>query len=87
MVLLGAVMPIAGRYERKKSSKIIFYPLSAALMMQIYIIITPQMIIKYQNMTFIIYISLFIIFFIVLFLVSDKAKKIKDKLLYKYGVF
>ena len=56
-------------------------------MMQIYIIITPQMIIKYQNMTFIIYISVFIIFFLVLFFISNKAKKIKDKLLYKYGVF
>mgnify|MGYP002010531289 FL=1 len=87
MVLLGAVMPIAGRFERKKSVKKIFYPLAAALMMQIYIIVSPQMIIKYQNITFIIYILLFIIFFLVLFFISNKAKKIKDKLLYKYGVF
>ena len=87
MVLLGAVMPIAGRFERKKSVKKIFYPLAAALMMQIYIIVSPQMIIKYQNITFIIYILVFIIFFLVLFFISNKAKKIKDKLLYKYGVF
>ena len=87
MVLLGAITPIAGRFERKKSAKKIFYPISAALMMQIYIIAAPQIIIKYQNMTYIIYISVFIIFFLVLFFISNKAQKIKEKLLYRYGVF
>ena len=56
-------------------------------MMQIYIIAAPQIIIKYQNMTYIIYISVFIIFFLVLFFISNKAQKIKEKLLYRYGVF
>ena len=87
MVLLGAITPIAGRFERKKSAKKIFYPISAALMMQIYIIAAPQIIIKYQNMTYIIYISVFIIFFLVLFFISNKAQKIKEKLLYRYGIF
>ena len=87
MVLLGAITPIAGRFERKKSAKKIFYPISAALMMQIYIIAAPQIIIKYQNMTYMIYISVFIIFFLVLFFISNKAQKIKEKLLYRYGVF
>ena len=87
MVLLGAITPIVGRFERKKSAKKIFYPISAALMMQIYIIAAPQIIIKYQNMTYIIYISVFIIFFLVLFFISNKAQKIKEKLLYRYGVF
>tara|TARA_B100001175_G_scaffold249644_1_gene216705 strand:- start:620 stop:1669 length:1050 start_codon:yes stop_codon:yes gene_type:complete len=87
MVLLGAITPIVGRFERKKSAKKIFYPISAALMMQIYIIAAPQIIIKYQNMTYMIYISVFIIFFLVLFFISNKAQKIKEKLLYRYGVF
>lgn len=87
MVLIGAMALIIGKFDRKTSAKKLFYPISLALLMQIYIVIAPQLLIKYSGATAMIYISIFIIFSILLFFISNKAEKIKEKLFSWYKVF
>jgi len=83
MVLIGAITSIIGRFNRKPSLKKIFYSTSAALSMQIYIIAAPQAIIQSPKLVPFLYIFIFIILLLIMFLVSDKAEKIKHTLSYK----
>jgi len=87
MVLIGAMTTIVGKFDRKTSTKKLFYPISSALAMQIYIVISPQIIIKYPSMILLIYISILIFFLIILFFISNKAEKFKEKLSFKYRIF
>ena len=83
MVLIGAITPIIGRFNRKASMKKIFYSISAALIIQIYIIASPQVMIQSPKLIPFLYIFIFIILLLIFFLISDKAQHIKYKLLYK----
>ena len=85
MVLIGAITSIIGKFNRKASLKKLFYSISAALTMQIYIIAAPQLMIQSPQLIPILYIFIFIILLLMCFLISDKAEKIKEKLLYKLG--
>ena len=85
MVLIGAITSIIGKFNRKASPKKLFYSISAALTMQIYIIAAPQLMIQSPQLIPILYIFIFIILLLMCFLISDKAEKIKEKLLYKLG--
>ena len=82
MVLIGAITSIIGKFNRKTSIKKLFYSISAALIMQIYIIAVPQLMIQSPNLIPFIYIFVFIILLFIIFLISDKAEKIKEKILY-----
>ena len=83
MVLIGAMTSIIGKFDRKTSAKRMFYPIAAALAMQIYLIVSPQIIMQYSNASLLIYISIFILYFILLCFVSDSIKIFKNKILYK----
>ena len=83
MVLIGAISSIIGRFNRKTSIKKIFYSISAALIIQIYIIASPQVMIQSPKLIPFLYIFIFIILLLIIFLISDKAQHIKYKLLYK----
>ena len=83
MVLIGAISSIIGRFNRKTSIKKIFYSISAALIIQIYIIASPQVMIQSPKLIPFLYIFIFIILLLIIFLISDKAQNIKYKLLYK----
>ena len=83
MVLIGAISSIIGRFNRKTSIKKIFYSISAALIIQIYIIASPQVMIQSPKLIPFLYIFIFIILLLIIFLISDKAQYIKYKLLYK----
>ena len=83
MVLIGAITSIIGRFNRKTSIKKIFYSISAALIIQIYIIASPQVMIQSPKLIPFLYIFIFIILLLIIFLISDKAQHIKYKLLYK----
>ena len=83
MVLIGAISSIIGRFNRKSSIKKIFYSISAALIIQIYIIASPQVMIQSPKLIPFLYIFIFIILLLIIFLISDKAQNIKYKLLYK----
>ena len=83
MVLIGAMTSIIGKFNRKASSKKLFYPISLALAMQIYLIISPQIIIQHPNAPLLIYISLFLLYLIMLFFISDNINSIKNKLFYR----
>ena len=83
MVLIGAITSIIGRFNRKTSMKKIFYSISSALFMQIYIIASPQVMIQSPKLIPFLYIFIFIILLLIFFLISDKAQHIKYKLLYK----
>jgi len=83
MVLIGAISSIIGRFNRKNSIKKIFYSISAALIIQIYIIASPQVMIQSPKLIPFLYIFIFIILLLIIFLISDKVQYIKYKLLYK----
>jgi lipopolysaccharide export system permease protein len=83
MVLIGAITSIIGSFNRKASMKKIFYSISTALIMQIYIIASPQVMIQSPKLIPFLYIFIFIILLLIIFLISDKAQNIKYKLLYK----
>ena len=83
MVLIGAITSIIGRFNRKTSMKKIFYSISAALIIQIYIIASPQVMIQSPKLIPFLYIFIFIILLLIIFLISDKVQYIKYKLLYK----
>ena len=83
MVLIGAISSIIGRFNRKSSIKKIFYSISAALIIQIYIIASPQVMIQSPKLIPFLYIFIFIILLLIIFLISDKVQYIKYKLLYK----
>ena len=83
MVLIGAITSIIGKFNRKASLKKVFFSISAALSMQIYIIATPQIMIQSPKLVPFLYILIFIILLLIMFLVSDKAQKIKHTLSYK----
>ena len=83
MVLIGAISSIIGRFNRKTSIKKIFYSISAALIIQIYIIASPQVMIQSPKLIPFLYIFIFIILLLIIFLISDKVQYIKYKLLYK----
>ena len=83
MVLIGAISSIIGRFNRKTSIKKIFYSISAALIIQIYIIASPQVMIQSPKLIPFLYIFIFITLLLIMFLISDKAQHIKYKLLYK----
>ena len=83
MALIGAISSIIGRFNRKTSIKKIFYSISAALIIQIYIIASPQVMIQSPKLIPFLYIFIFIILLLIIFLISDKAQYIKYKLLYK----
>ena len=83
MVLIGAISSIIGRFNRKTSIKKIFYSISAALIIQIYIIASPQIMIQSPKLIPFLYIFIFIILLLIIFLISNKVQYIKYKLLYK----
>ena len=83
MVLIGAISSIIGRFNRKTSIKKIFYSISAALIIQIYIIASPQVMIQSPKLIPFLYIFIFIILLLIIFLISDKVQNIKYKLLYR----
>ena len=83
MVLIGAISSIIGRFNRKTSIKKFLYSISAALIIQIYIIASPQVMIQSPKLIPFLYIFIFIILLLIIFLISDKAQYIKYKLLYK----
>ena len=83
MVLIGATTSIIGKFNRKASLKKIFYSISAALSIQIYIIAAPQVMLQSPKLVPFLYIFLFIILLFIIFLISDNAQKIKHKLSYK----
>ena len=83
MVLIGALTSIIGSFNRKASMKKIFYSISTALIMQIYIIASPQVMIQSPKLIPFLYIFIFRILLLIIFLISDKAQHIKYKLLYK----
>jgi lipopolysaccharide export system permease protein len=87
MVLIGAITSIIGKFNRKASLKKIFYSISAALSIQIYIIATPQIMIQSPKLVPFLYILIFIILLLIMFLVSDKAQKIKHTLSNKLGLY
>ena len=86
MVLIGAMTSIIGKFNRKASIKKLFFSISAALTIQIYIIAAPQLMIHSPQLIPFIYIFVLIILLLIMFLISDKAEKIKEKILYKYKV-
>lgn len=83
MVLIGAMASILGKFDRKTSAKRLFYPISAALTMQIYLIISPQIIIQYHNTALFIYISIFFLYLIILFFISNSINIFKKTIFYK----
>ena len=85
MVLIGAITSIIGKYNRKASLKKIFYSISAALSIQIYIVAAPQVMIQSPKLIPFLYIIVIIILLFIIFLITDKAKIIKDKISYKLG--
>ena len=87
MILIGATTSIIGKFNRKASLKKIFYSISAALVIQIYIIAAPQVMIQSPKLVPFLYIFIFIILLLIMFLVSDKAQKIKHTLSNKLGLY
>jgi len=85
MVLIGAATSIIGKFNRKASLKKLFYSISSALIIQIYIIASPQLMIKSPQLIPALYIFIFIALLSIFFLISDKAQNIKEKILYKIG--
>ena len=83
MVLIGAISSIIGGFNRKTSIKNFFFSISSALIIQIYIIASPQVMIQSPKIIPFLYILIFIILLLIIFLISDKAQHIKYKLLYK----
>jgi len=83
MVLIGAMASILGKFDRKTSAKRLFYPISAALTMQIYLIISPQIIIQYHNTALLIYISILFLYLIILFFISNSINIFKKTIFYK----
>tara|TARA_B100000700_G_scaffold326437_1_gene437970 strand:- start:1987 stop:2250 length:264 start_codon:yes stop_codon:yes gene_type:complete len=83
MVLIGAMASILGNFDRRTSAKRLFYPISAALTMQIYLIISPEIIIKYHNTALLIYISIFFLYLIILFFISNRLNIFKKTIFYK----
>lgn len=86
MVLIGAATSIIGKFNRKASLKKLFYSISSALIIQIYIIASPQLMIKSPQLIPALYIFIFIALLSIFFLISDKAQNIKEKILYKLGI-
>ena len=83
MVLIGAITPIIGKFNRKTSLKKYFYSICAALTIQIYIITTPQVMIQSPKLVPFLYFIIFIILLLIMFLVSNKAQEIRHTLSYK----
>ena len=83
MVLVGAITSIIGKFNRKASLKKIFYSISAALSIQVYIIAVPQVMIQSPKLIPFLYTFVFMILLFIIFLFSDRALKIKYKLSYK----
>jgi len=83
MVLIGAMTSIMGKFNKKTSIKKLFYSISAALIIQMYIIAAPQLMLQSPNLIVFLYIFIFIIFLLIIFLISEKAETIKGKILYK----
>jgi len=80
MVLIGAMASIIGKFDRKKSVISLFYPITAALTMQFYLIISPQIIMQYPNTSLFIYISIFILYMILLFIILNNIITFKKRL-------
>ena len=85
MVLIGATTSIIGKFNRKASLKKLFYSISAALIIQIYIIASPQLMIKSPQLIPALYTFIFFTLLLISFLVSDRAQNIKEKILYRLG--
>jgi len=83
MVLIGAITSIIGNFSRKNSLKKIFYSISTALSVQIYIIAAPQIMIQTPKLIPFLYIIIFTVILLIMFLISNKAQTIKHKLIYK----
>ena len=64
----------------------VFSSITAALTMQIYLIITPQIIIQYPNTALFIYISVFFLYLIILFLISNSINIFIKTIFYKNRV-
>ena len=80
MVLIGAMASIIGKFDRKKSVISLFYPITTALTMQFYLIISPQIIMQYPNTSLFIYISIFILYMILLFIILNNIITFKKRL-------
>jgi len=83
MVLVGATASIIGKFNRKTSLKKIFLSISAALSIQIYIIAAPQLMIQSPKIIPFLYFFVIATLFLIIFLLTDKAEIIKNKILYK----
>ena len=82
MVLIGAMASILGKFDRKTSAKRLFIQLRR-LTMQIYLIISPQIIIQYNNTALFIYIFIFFLYLIILFFISNSINIFKKTIFYK----
>ena len=81
MTSLGALTSIIGSFERKISIKKIFYSVIFAILIQVYIILSPQLIISYSNIIPFIYLPLILTIILILFFTTLNAEKLKYKLL------
>ena len=79
MVLIGAMAPVIGKFDRKTSTKRLFFPIASALVMQIYLLISPQLIMQYTYSSLLIYFSIFILYLVILFLISNSINKLFSK--------
>ncbi len=83
MVLIGAMAPIIGKFDRKKSAISLFYPITTALIMQIYLIISPLLIIQHPKTSLLIYISIFFLYAIICFIILNNIIGFKKRLFFK----
>ena len=83
MTLIGALTSICGSFERKISIKKIFYSIIFAILIQIYIILTPQLIVSYSKIIPLIYLLPILTIIIILLLTTINTEKLKFKLFSK----
>tara|TARA_B100000686_G_scaffold354262_1_gene463560 strand:+ start:4532 stop:5590 length:1059 start_codon:yes stop_codon:yes gene_type:complete len=83
MTLLGALTSIFGSFKRRTSIKKIFYSVIFAIILQIYIILTPQFIVSYSKIIPFIYLPPIITIILILFLTTLNTEKLKYRLLTK----
>ncbi len=79
MVLIGAMATVIGKFDRKTSTKRLFFPIASALIMQIYLLISPQLIVQYPYSSLLIYFSIFFLYLVILFLISNGINKLFSK--------
>ncbi len=83
MTLLGAITSIFGSFGRKTSIKNIFYSVICAILVQVYIVLTPQLIIAYSDIILFIYLPPILTIILILLFTTIDPKKLKYKLINK----